>query len=367
MRRTWIAAIACAVAPVACEPAGARPDEAPLTAVSPAIASADPTVPDSPAPAPSYAATEPIAVSRADAPPPTATGANELGRIPVIEYHLFGEREGRWERSYDGFRGDLELLYGRGYRPITVSELVDGTIDLPAGLSPVVITFDDASPGQFRYLERDGELVIDPNSALGIWLEFGRRHADWRNKGVFCMLPGAEEGRSFFGDKGIEGQKTEWRLRKVRFLAEQGFELCNHTLWHANLAQYDDARVQEQIGRGALAIDSAVAGYRVRTFALPLGQWPKNRSLEIEGEWTEPRSGRVVRYRHDAVLLVAGGPTRSPHDSLFDPLRITRVQVFADELPAMLDRLDRNGTRYISDGNPAVVAHPRERVAEPPR
>ena len=28
------------------------------------------------------------------------TGAIELVQEAVIEYHLFGEREGRWERSY---------------------------------------------------------------------------------------------------------------------------------------------------------------------------------------------------------------------------------------------------------------------------
>lgn len=316
-------------------------------------------------PAPQGAAAEqpaaPAALSApADAPehalPAAVRPANEMGRIPVLEYHLFGEEEGRWQRSYAGFRNDLALLYERGYRPITAAALADRKIDLPAGLSPVVITFDDASPGQFRYLEENGTLGIDPNSAVGIWLEFSERHPDWSKSGVFCMLSAAEAGRSFFGDKNIEGQRSEWRLRKVRFLAEQGFELCNHTLWHANLSQYDDLRVQEQIARGNLAIDSAVAGYRVRTFALPLGQWPKNRDLTYQGEWTEPKSGRTIRYQNDLVLMVAGGPARSPYDTLFDPRRVPRVQVFGDELVKLLDRLESG--RYVSDGNAGHVTRP---------
>ncbi len=281
---------------------------------------------------------------------------NELGRIPVLEYHLIGDKEARWERERGQFRKDLELLYARGYRPITASEMFDKKIDLPRGLSPVVFTFDDASPGQFRYIERNGQLEIDPGSAVGIWLDFAKSHPDWKNKAVWCMLSGAEAGRSFFGDKGIEGQKTEWRHRKVKFLADQGFELCNHTLWHAQLSKYPDAFVQEQIARLQLAVDSAVPGYKIRTFALPLGLWPKNRALAERGSWTDPKTGKTTSYRHDVVLEVSGGPNVSPHDPAFKGASVDRVQVYVNELQKTLDYLDKSGRRYVSDGNPGTVA-----------
>jgi peptidoglycan/xylan/chitin deacetylase (PgdA/CDA1 family) len=289
-----------------------------------------------------------------------------MGRIPILEYHLIGAKEGRWERHHSAFRKDLELLYARGYRPITVTELVTGDIRIPAGTSPVVITFDDASPSQFRYIERNGELEIDSTSAVGIWLAMNRDHPDWGNKGVFCLLPGAADGRSFFGDRNIEGQKTEWRFRKLRFLAEQGFELCNHTLWHANLARYSDAEVQEQIARGVMAIDSAVPGYRVRTFALPLGAWPKNRDLAEKGSWRDPRSGRTIDYDVDAILLVAGNAVPSPHDSRFNALRLERIQVMEGVLETTLARLERDG-RYVSDGAGRAVAEvsPRQQESAP--
>lgn len=306
------------------------------------------------------AAGEPVATTTAvQAPLPPGADTmtpNELGRIPVLEYHLIGDAEGRWERESGRFRKDLELLYARGYRPISASEYVDGQIDLPRGLSPVVFTFDDASPGQFSYIERAGRLEIDPRSAVGIWLDFARQHPDWRNRAVFCVLSGAEAGRSFFGDKGIEGQKTEWRHRKIKFLADQGFELCNHTLWHAQLSKYPDPFVQEQIARLQLAVDSAVPGYRIRTFALPLGLWPKNRALAQKGSWTDPKNGKVITYDHDVILEVAGGPARSPHDPQFNALSVNRVQVYQNELEKTLDYLDRSGTRYVSDGDPNTVA-----------
>ena len=284
---------------------------------------------------------------------------NELGRIPILEYHLIGAKEGRWEREHTRFRRDLELLYERGYRPITVAELVDRRIDLPRGLSPVVFTFDDASPSQFRYIERNGELVIDSTSAVGIWLDFQKTHLDWESKATFCMLSGAEAGRAFFGDRNIEGQKTAWRHAKLRFLAERGFELCNHTLWHAQLSKYEDAMVQEQIARLALAVDSAVPGYRVRTLALPLGLWPKNEALAAKGSWTDAKSRRTVAYDHAAVLLVAGEPVPSPFDPAFNALKLERVQIVGNSLERTLDWLEKPGRRYVSDGDARTVASPR--------
>jgi peptidoglycan/xylan/chitin deacetylase (PgdA/CDA1 family) len=310
------------------------------------------------APARADAAPARAGATRSDDGPRTDLPPNELGRIPVVEYHLIGAEEGRWTRTPENFRKDLELLYSRGYRPVSLRDMAEKRIDLPAGTSPVVFTFDDASPGQFAYIEENGELRIDPRSAVGVWLDFAREHPGWENRAVFCMLSGAEAGRSFFGNKGIEGQKTEWRHRKVQFLAEQGFELCNHTLWHANLARYGDDVVQEQIARLQLAVDSAVPGYRIRSFALPLGEWPKNRELARRGSWTDPKTGKTTTYEHDVVLLVAGGPTRSPHDPEYDGMRVMRVQVWADELQKTLDRLDRERTRYVSDGDPGSVARP---------
>jgi hypothetical protein len=283
---------------------------------------------------------------------------NELGRIPVVEYHLIDTADGRYARERGRFARDLELIYQKGYRPVSISQLLDRKVDLPRGLSPVVFVFDDASPSQFRYIERDGKLEIDPLSGIGIWMDFRKKHGDWANNAVFCMLPNAQAGRSFFGDKGIEGQKSEWRFPKVKWLHEQGFELCNHTLWHANLSKYPDAFVQEQIARGHMAIDSAVPGYKVRTFALPLGVWPKNRALAKTGSWNDPKTGQVVRYDYDAILEVAGGPTVSPHDPAFNPLSIKRIEVFGNQLENVLDRLDRNKSRYVSDGDPNTVAKP---------
>lgn len=283
---------------------------------------------------------------------------NEMGRIMVLEYHLIGDRNSAYSRERGQFRKDLELLYDRGYRPVNMTDVLDKKLDLPRGLSPVVMVFDDASPEQFRYIENNGKLEIDPTSGLGIWLDFRKTHPEWSNKAVYCLLSGASAGHNFFGDRGIQGQKSNWRFQKVKWLADNGYELCNHTLWHAQLNKFSDAVVQEQIGREALAIDSAVPGYKARSMALPQGLWPKNRALASKGSWTNPKNGKVVTYDYPVVFEVAGGPMRSPYDPAFKPGSTPRIQVIGNAIESTINKLEKSGNMYISDGNPAVVARP---------
>jgi hypothetical protein len=280
----------------------------------------------------------------------SARPANQQGRIPVLEYHVIGgDKNGLYTRTVASYKNDLETAYKLGYRPITISQMLDKDFrDVPAGMSPVVVVFDDASDSQFRYLEQGGKLVVDPTSGLGIWEEFAKTHPGWKPRAVFCMLNGAAAGHNFFGDNPkYGGQKKEWRFQKVKYLADQGYELCDHTVWHARLDKFSDAVVQEQIARNAMGIDSAVPGYKLRTIALPYGIWPKNRPLAWQGSWTDPKTGKLHTYKFDAVLEVAGGPTRSPYDPQFNPKSVNRIEAIGDDIVKTLTRLDQSKTRFV--------------------
>jgi hypothetical protein len=283
---------------------------------------------------------------------------NLMGRIPVLEYHVIGgDRNELYTRTVASYRADLDTVYKLGYRPITIAQLLDKDFsDVPPGMSPVVFVYDDASPSQFRYVEKDGKLEIDPTSGMGIWLDFAKSHPGWKNRGTYCLLNGAEAGHNFFGDKPkFDGQKNEWRFQKVKWLAENGFELCDHTLWHMKLSQYPDAAVQEQIVRNAMGIDSAVPGYRIRTMALPYGLWPKNRELAWHGSWTDPKTGKTHTYNFQAVLEVAGGPARSPYDPEFNPRSINRIQAVGDQIARTLTQLTTSKTRFVPRGKDQVA------------
>lgn len=276
---------------------------------------------------------------------------NHMGKIPVLEYHVIGgDKNALYTRTVASFKADLEDVYKRGYRPITIAQMLDKNFsDVPEGMSPVVFVFDDASPSQFSYIQgANGQLTIDPNSAIGIWLDFAKTHPGWKNRATFCMLNGAGAGHNFFGDNPkFGGQQKAWRFQKVKWLADQGFELCDHTLWHMKLSKYPDAAVQEQIARNQMGIDSAVAGYKIRTMALPYGLWPQNRQLAWQGSWTDAKTGQAHPYKFDAVLEVAGGPATSPYDPKFNPHSINRIQAVGNDIARTLDQLDKTKTRFV--------------------
>jgi peptidoglycan/xylan/chitin deacetylase (PgdA/CDA1 family) len=277
--------------------------------------------------------------------------ANHMGRIPVLEYHVIKNAPNAlYTRNIDSFKADLEDVYKRGYRPITIAQMLDKNFsDVPDGMSPVVFVFDDASPEQFSYIEGpNGQLTIDPNSGVGIWEDFMKSHPGWKNHATFCVLNGASAGHNMFGDNPkYNGQKKEWRFQKLKWLADNGFELCDHTVWHMKLSQYPDDKVQQQIAANMVAIDSAVPGYKVRTMALPYGLWPKNKQLAWQGTWTDPKTGQAHPYHFDAVLEVSGGPTLSPYDPKFDPHHITRIEAIGNDIHNVLDKLDKTKTRFV--------------------
>lgn len=301
---------------------------------------------------PAAASTDSSAGTVATSPAPAGGDqklpANHMGKIPVLEYHVIGgDKDAQYTRTVASFKADLEDVYKRGYRPITVAQMLDKNFaDVPDGMSPVIFVFDDASPSQFSYIEQNGQLTIDPNSAVGIWQDFAKTHPGWKNRATFCMLNGAGAGHNFFGD-GVKwnGQKKEWRFQKVKWLADQGFELCDHTLWHMMLNKYPDAAVQEQIARNQMGIDSAVAGYKIRTMALPYGLWPKNRELAWKGSWTDPKTKQTHSYNFEAVLEVSGGPTASPYDPAFNAHSVKRIEAIKNDIHQTLDALDKNKTR----------------------
>jgi hypothetical protein len=227
-----------------------------------------------------------------------------------------------------------------------MNDYVHGKIDIKAGTHPVILTFDDSSPGQFRYLVQNGRKTIDPDCAVGILLDLKKRHPDFGAKATFFVLPAADEPNRLFGQPEFESEKLEK-------LAELGFEIGNHTLWHANLKKYEEGTVRKQLALAVQAIQSSVPGYDIQALALPFGNYPRNLSWAVEGSY------RNVSYHNLAILKVAGGPARSPFNLQWDPLHLPRIQVEGKALEGLIRYYEKHTDEiFISDGRPDTATFP---------
>jgi peptidoglycan/xylan/chitin deacetylase (PgdA/CDA1 family) len=268
---------------------------------------------------------------------------NELGRVMILEYHKIDRPEGRWTRTPENFRRDLGRLWERGYRLVALNDYLDGRIALPAGTTPVILTFDDSSPGQFRYLQQGSDWIIDPDCGLGILEAFAREHPGFGRAATFYVLPGANPPNRLFN-------QPELATRKLQYLASQGYEIGNHSLWHAELGRYPEPVVREQLAGAQEWVQRHVPGYRFRTLALPMGSYPK------ELPWAVAGQAKGMAYKHDAILMVAGGAAPSPHARSFDPYRLPRIQAVDRDLDYWLTYFDRKpGERYVSDGDATTI------------
>ena len=127
---------------------------------------------------------------------------NELGKVPIMMYHgiknirnsdtdyIGGnvDKDG-YTRTSEAFRNDLELFYQKGYRMIKLSDYIKGNIDVSYGYSPIILTFDDGNENNIKVtgLDNDGNIIIDPNSAVGILEEFKKKYPDYNVTAIFFV------------------------------------------------------------------------------------------------------------------------------------------------------------------------------------
>ena len=272
---------------------------------------------------------------------------NELGRIMILMYHQISPKEGEWSRTPENFRRDLQRLYDNGYRLISLKDYLNNNIDVPAGFTPVILTFDDSPANQFKYIEENGELVIDPNCAVGIITEFAKSHPDFGTAATFYINFPA----SAFGQKG-------YTARKLVQLAEFNMDIGNHTYSHAYLNRIDSEAATKELALHVREVQKILPGYSVDSLALPFGLWPKDKSIAIAGEF------EGTTYNHKAILLVGAHPAPSPVSNKFNPLALPRVRGSQEELDKWFKYFEqRPEDRYISDGDPDTITV-REDLAE---
>lgn len=275
---------------------------------------------------------------------------NELGEIMILMYHDIGHPEGEWRRTPENFRRDLETLYEKGFRVVSLTDAISGNIDIPAGTSPVVLTFDDGHKSHFNYIEDNGDLQKDPECAVYIMEQFYQENPDFGLGGTFYVY----YPHPF--------RESEHIKKKFDYLVEQGFEIGNHTYGHANLSNVSTQEAQRELALHVKETQQFLEGYDVNSLALPYGSYPEDSSIALEGSYNG------IDYQHKAVLLVGSNPAPSPFHKGFDASRLPRIRASEMETAGVgmydwLEYFEENPHKlYISDGNPDYITVPESQA-----
>ena len=279
-----------------------------------------------------------------------AIGANELGEVPVLVYQDISTDRGVGIRSPADLAKDIDLLKSEGFQPIDLRELASGNIDIPAGVSPVVLTFDDSPLTQYNILD-DG--TLDPDSAVGI-LRAAVDAGGWAAKATFyCLLDVSSKDRELFG-------QSDRQQEKLRNLVDWGYEIGSHTVSNLNLSKAGPLDVQKELGDSQIRLQNLIGtGYLVTSLSVPAGDYPADEGLLASGNY----NGKA--YKYTSAVTLGDKLSFSPFSTLFRFMHIPRITVTGNTLKDAIANLKAHpGLRYISDGDPTTVSAPQNLAAE---
>ncbi len=273
-------------------------------------------------------------------------GANELGKVMVLEYHRVASPETRYQRSPDNFRKDIQRLIDHNYYPVNFIDLVNGLKDVPAGKKPIVITFDDSDMSQFYVLD---DRTVDADCGLGILLNFHAAYKnDWPLRATFFVL--GDDSNNY---NKIFGQ-SEWAQQKLQVLAELGMEIGSHTVSHVDLSQVTAERIEWELAVSQHVIKSLVPGYKVQSLSVPYGGFPWTYDFLKAGNWGD------YTYTYAANVAAWGGPSPSPYSPEFDAYHVSRIEITDVWADHWFSYFEQNPQEYYtSDGDPNRLTYPK--------
>ena len=278
----------------------------------------------------------------------------EVGQTMILMYHGIVESREENEvylRTQDEFWNDLQALYDRGYRLISMKDLFENNVTTAAGYTPLVITFDDGLSSSFSLVEENGTLMPTPGCGLDIMMRFAAEHPDFGMAATF-YVNGAPA--PFAG----AGTLTE----RLQFLIDNGCDIGNHTYSHPNLYTLSAGAIQQEMALVDKMIREALPDYHPLGVAYPLGIRPEedaDKALIFAGE----HDGWAYEYAYGLRVGQSGIPS-TPNRVDYDPWNLSRVRGgHGDEMDLwwFIEQFDEfPERRYISDGDPDTIAVPSE-------
>lgn len=287
---------------------------------------------------------------------------DELGRVPIMMYHGIHNVDAKYvggnvdkdgyQRTASAFRNDLEFYYSNGYRMARLIDYVNGIIDVPMGKSPIVLTFDDGLDNNIKVigLDDNGEIIIDPNSAVGILEEFKNKYNDFNVTATF------------FVNGGLFNQE-EYNEKILNWLVDHGYDVGNHSYSHADFSKIDNNKSIYEIGSVYKILNSILGDKYVNIVALPFGS-PYKKS---HSNFSSIMSGTYDGFEYNTIsaLRVGWEADYSPFSNDFDKSFLKRIRAYDNngvdfDIEMNFKLLESN--RYISDGDKNLIVFPKDKI-----
>lgn len=272
--------------------------------------------------------------------------------IPVLNYHRFtpnlADQTSGMVKYIGDLKEDLERFYEAGYSLISIDDLMDGNIIVPAGRRPLILTIDDAYFANQFALGEDG--LPSELSAIGTIYKFSQENPDFGSD--VAMFAN-------FGDKyyGNQFRENWWYLaegwqedlaKTIVWGIDHGVMPYNHLYRHPHLEWLADKDIQKQ----QLLNDEALRGYLALAgrpelsavinnyIALPYGNWPVTEvGKELLMGYVDPE-GRVVRAIFEAGYEYQPAYASAPFSDSFDPMHIPRMAAISKTIDLIIQEAE---------------------------
>lgn len=290
---------------------------------------------------------------------------DELGEVPIMMYHgihykkndetqyIGGnvDKDG-YQRTTEAFINDLEFYYENGYRMIRLIDYIDGNIDVELGKSPIVLTFDDGLENNIKVIgeSKSGEIIIDPNSAVGILESFKKKYPDYNVTATFFI-----NGGLF--------QQELYNEKIIKWLIKNGYDIGNHTYSHVDFTKIDSKKTEEEVGRIYKLLDNIIPNQYINVVALPFGSPYNLDHSNMDYIYLSEYGGK--KYTTKSTLRVGWKAENSPYSIDFNPKFLKRIRAYDNDGREFDIQMNFNlleKTRYISDGNKDTIIIPQNKI-----
>ncbi len=249
--------------------------------------------------------------------------------IPILMYHSISPHAGRFSVTPAEFRNHLEKLYKAGYTTASLADVLAKKKHLTYKKS-VILRFDDSRRSQFNYhVDAQGIATLDPDCAVGIILDFYKKHPSFGKNALFCITPHV-----------AFGQPT-YIKQKLLFLLDEGMELANHGYYHVSLVDTEPADIDANFGK-AMAYWHKILGPQaslIRYVATPYGTVPAHVDAQKRLRCFEYKN---VPYPQSAVLFAGHKHTKACHlpwCKELDPYELPSIEVTTENFDEILTSL----------------------------